>query len=94
MCLCLVGFLWGPDPSEAPSLVLWLTFTRVQHCTVQQLGWERGTPLLPIQLQARPLARCSWQGGQQHCSQLLPHQQAGTNQAVLLSLQSLFTYHH
>lgn len=55
VCLCLVGFSWGPDPSEVPSLVSWLTFIWLQHCTMQQLGWERGTPLLPIQLQARPL---------------------------------------
>lgn len=60
--MCVFVFGGVPDPSEAPSLVLWLTFTRVQHCTVQQLGWERGTPLLPIQLQARPLARCSAAG--------------------------------
>lgn len=62
VCLCLVGFSWGPDPSEAPSLVPWLTFIWLQHCTMQQLGWERGTPLLPMQWQARPLARCNVAG--------------------------------
>lgn len=52
------GFSWRPVRSEAPSLILWLTFTRLQHCTVQQLRWDQGTSLPPIAGEAAGTLQC------------------------------------